>query len=147
MSARLGAALGIAFVLAACGGGEGDELTAEEFRQQADSICADYEGRLDELGAPSSPEDLQRYVDEAVPIFEEGTTELEDLNPPGELEDDWNRVMEINQEQLENVRELQEAAEEGDQARLGELLAEADQARLESDRLASELGLQECGSD
>jgi hypothetical protein len=133
--------------LAACGGGnDGDQLTAEEFREQADAICAEYEGRLDELETPQSLDDVQQYVDDAVPILEEGTAELGGLQPPDELEEDWNRAMEVNREQLENVQALQQAVEDGDQAEIAELLQQADEARQESDELATQLGLEECGS-
>jgi hypothetical protein len=139
--------LAAAFV-AGCGGdGDGDRLTAEEFRQQADATCVEFEGRLEELGMPESLEDLQGFVDDAVPILEEGTNELEQLQPPEELEEDWNRAMEINREQLDTVRELRTAAEEGDQARIAELLQEANAARQESDQLAADLGLEQCGSE
>jgi hypothetical protein len=144
---RLAAAIAV-LALAACGGGgDGDELTADEFRQQADSICAEFEGRLDELGTPESLDDLEGYVDDAVPILEEGTNRLGELQPPDELEEDWNRAMEINREQLENVRELQDAVADGDQARVAELLQQSDEAREESNQLAADLGLTECGSN
>ena len=131
---------------AACGGGNGgDQLTADEFREQADAICAEYEGRLDELGTPQSLDEVQQYVDDAVPILEEGTAELGDLQPPDELEEDWNRAMEINREQLETVQALQQAVEDGDQAEIAELLQQADEARQESDELATQLALEECG--
>jgi hypothetical protein len=145
---RVAAASVAVLALAGCGGGNGgDQLTAEDFRQQADAICADFEGRLDELGTPQSLEDVEQYVDDAIPILEEGTAELDDLQPPDELEEDWNRAMEINREQLENVRALQQAVEDGDQAQIAELLQQADEARQESDQLATELGLEQCGSD
>lgn len=144
---RLAAAIAL-LALAACGGGDGsDQLTADEFRQQADGICAEFEGRLNELGTPESLEDLQGYVDDAVPILEEGTNRLDELQPPEELEEDWNRAMEINREQLENVRGLQDAVADGDQARVTELLQESDDARDESNQLAADLGLTECGSN
>ena len=144
---RLAAAIAL-LALAACGGGDGgDQLTADEFRQQADGICAEFEGRLNELGTPESLEDLQGYVDDAVPILEEGTNRLDELQPPAELEEDWNRAMEINREQLENVRGLQDAVADGDQARVTELLQESDDARDESNQLAADLGLTECGSN
>ena len=134
--------------LAACGGGDGgDQLTADEFRQQADAICGEFEGRLDDLGTPESLDDLQGYVDDAVPILEEGTNRLDELQPPDELEEDWNRAMEINREQLDNVRELQDAVADGDQARVAELLQQSDEAREESNQLAADLGLTECGSN
>jgi hypothetical protein len=138
----------LAAVFAGCGGdGDDDRLTAEEFRQQADAICVDFEGRLDELGTPESLDDLQGLVDDAVPILEEGTNELEQLQPPEEFEEDWDRAMEINREQLDTVRELRTAVEEGDQARIAELLQEANAAREESDQIAADLGLEQCGSE
>jgi hypothetical protein len=138
----------LAAVFAGCGGdGDDDRLTAEEFRQQADAICVDFEGRLDELGTPESLDDLQGLVDDAVPILEEGTNELEQLQPPEEFEEDWDRAMEINREQLDTVRDLRTAVEESDQARIAELLQEANAAREESDQLAADLGLEQCGSE
>jgi hypothetical protein len=144
---RIAAAVAV-LALAACGGGDdGDQLTADEFRQQADAICGEFEGRLDELGTPESLDDLQGYVDDAVPILEEGTNRLDELPPPDELEEDWNRAMEVNREQLDNVRELQDAVADGDQARVAELLQQSDEAREESNQLAADLGLTECGSN
>src|SRR5688500_187455 len=125
---RIAAASIAIMALAACGGGNGgDQLTADEFREQAYAICSEYEGRLDELGTPQSLDEVQQYVDDAVPILEEGTAELGDLQPPDELEEDWNRAMEINREQLENVQALQQAVEDGDQAEIAELLQQADE--------------------
>jgi hypothetical protein len=144
---RIAAAVAV-LALAACGGGDdGDQLTADEFRQQADAIGGEFEGRLDELGTPESLDDLQGYVDDAVPIPEEGTNRLDELQPPDELEEDWNRAMEVNREQLDNVREVQDAVADGDQARVAELLQQSDEAREESNQLAADLGLTECGSN
>jgi hypothetical protein len=144
---RVTAAVAV-LALAACGGGDGgDQLTADEFRQQADAICGEFEGRLDELGTPESLDDLQGYVDDAVPILEEGTNRLDELQPPDELEEDWNRAMEVNRDQLDNVRELQDAVADGDQARVAELLQQSDEVREESNQLAADLGLTECGSN
>jgi hypothetical protein len=113
-----------AVVLGGCGGGNGggEEMTADEFRQQADAICAEFEGRLDDLGRPESLDDLQNFVSEAVPIIEEGNAQLQELNPPDELQEQWDRAMKINNEQLETVRDLREAVEDGDQARVQELI-------------------------
>jgi hypothetical protein len=138
----------VALLVGACGGGGGGEqLTAAEFREQADAICARYEGELDELGTPSSLEDLQQFVAKAVPIIEEGNAELSELQPPAELEEPWNRAMEINREQLEVVRDLRDAVEEGDQARVQELLQQGDEASAEADELATQMGPEQCGNE
>jgi hypothetical protein len=138
-----------ALVLGGCGGGNGggEEMTADEFRQEADAICAEFEGRLDDLGRPESLDDLQNFVSEAVPIIEEGNAQLQELNPPDELQEQWDRAMEINNEQLETVRDLREAVEDGDQARAQELIEAGNEANTEADQLAADLGLEDCGSD
>jgi phage-related minor tail protein len=138
-----------AVVLGGCGGGNGggEEMTADEFRQQADAICAEFEGRLDDLGRPESLDDLQNFVSEAVPIIEEGNAQLQELNPPDELQEQWDRAMKINNEQLETVRDLREAVEDGDQAHVQELIEAGNEANTEADQLAADLGLEDCGSD
>ena len=86
MCRRLAWAGAVVALAAGCGGG-GDgstrnTLSAAEFRQQADAICAKYQGKLDALGTPSSLDDLKDYVDKAVPIIDNGNAELQGLEPP-----------------------------------------------------------------
>jgi hypothetical protein len=135
-------------LLAGCGGGGGgDRLSTEDFRQQADAICAEFEGRLDALEPPASAEDLGRFVREAIPIIEEGNAELNALNPPEEFEARWNRAMEINDANLETVRELRDAIQEGNNARAQELFQEVGANEDEVNGIARELGLMNCGSE
>jgi hypothetical protein len=136
------------FLAAGCGGDGGNgELTAEEFRQQADAICAEFEGKLDALEQPSSPDDLKRFVNEAVPIIEDGTQQLNDLEPPEEFRDEWTRVVEINSENLDTIREVQAALEDDDVEQAQRLLQETSGNEEEADRLAREIGLTKCGQD
>ncbi len=77
MQARLGAVVALAAVAlaAGCGGGGdggGDRLTAEEFVQQADAICADANEQIDALGEPQSMEELATMAAEALSISEQG---------------------------------------------------------------------------
>lgn len=133
---------------AGCGGDGGNgELTAEEFRQQADAICAEFEGKLDAVEQPTSPDDIERFVDEAVPIIEEGTQKLSDLEPPEEFRDEWTRVVEINAENLETIKKVQAALQDGNLEESQQLLQEAGGNEEEADRLAREIGLSKCGQD
>jgi hypothetical protein len=141
------AALLVGLLVGCGGGGGGDRLSEEEFRQQADAICADFEGRLDALEPPASADDLQRFVQEAIPIIEEGNAQLNALNPPEEFEARWNRAMEINDANLATVRELRDAIEQGDNARAQELFQEVGSEEEEANRIARELGLENCGSE
>jgi hypothetical protein len=138
-----------AFFLAACGGGGGggggQSLNAEEFRQQADAICKQYEDKLSELGSPSSLDDLSAFVDKAVPILAEGNDKLAELEAPDDLSADWDRAMELQEENLQVARDLQKAIHDNDTARIQELVSKLDATDAESTRLARNVGLENCG--
>lgn len=116
-------------------------------RTQADAICAKYDERIKALGEPSSVDELNAFLADAIPLFEDQTSELQSLNPPSELQDDWNRAMEVQREGLDSVRELQDAVNDGDTARIQELLAETESISDEGHRLARDLGLETCGEE
>jgi hypothetical protein len=149
MRGRLALVLVLAAALVAgCGGGgNGGAPSADEFRQQADAVCAKYEQKLNALGEPASPEDLADFVDKAVPIIEQGNAELNDLDPPDELQDDWDRAMDLQNENLETTRDLRDAVRDNDPARIQELVAKLDSTTAESNRLAENMGLDKCGEE
>jgi hypothetical protein len=138
-----------AFLAAGCGGdgGGGGELSAEEFRQQADAICEDFEAQLDDVEPPTSPDDIQRFVNEAVPIIEDGTNELNSLDPPAEFREEWTRISEINDENLDTIRAVRDALESDNLEEATRLMQDAGGNEEEADRLAREIGLTECGQD
>lgn len=133
---------------AGCGGeGGGDRLTRDEFVSRAEEICEEYDGRIEEIPEPESEEQLGEYTDELVQIVEEGVAEFRELRPPEELQDEYDRWMESNEEAVDAARELDQAVEEGDAGRLTEIQAEAEQKEEEADELARDLGLEECATD
>jgi hypothetical protein len=142
-----------AALAAGCGGGGdggdggGERLTAEEFVQQADAICEDTNQQLDELDEPANVDELAALAAEAVSINEQSVDALRELNPPEELQEPFDRALELLDQQNALGRELVTAAEEGDQARIQEIVAEGEPLQTEARALAGELGLTECGSD
>ena len=134
-------------LLAACGGGSGEDhaLTADQFRQQADSICTQYEDKIKALGSPSSLDDLGDYVDQVIPIIEEGNGKLDDLQPPAELADDWDRAMELQDQNLGVAKDLQQAIRDQDTAKVQELLQKLDETDAKSNEIARGIGLEDCG--
>jgi hypothetical protein len=142
------AAAGAVAALAACGGGDGNggaTPSPQEFRQQADAICKRYEQKLDALGTPTSIDDLAEFVDSAVPIIEAGNKELAGLTPPEEFADEWARVLKLQAKNLQTTRELHDAIHASDEAKAQDLMGRLGSTGEESDRLATEMGLQECG--
>jgi hypothetical protein len=140
-------ASGLTLVLAACGGGSDEDhaLTADEFRQQADSICRQYEDKIKALGSPSSLSDLGGYVDQVIPIIEEGNGKLANLQPPTELADDWDRAMALQNQNLSVARDLRQAIHDQDTAEAQQLIQKLDETDAKSNEIARGIGLEECG--
>jgi hypothetical protein len=140
------AAIGaVAVFIAACGGGGGSQaLSAEEFRQQADAICKDYEGQIKDLGSPSSLDELPAFVDKVIPIIEEGNAKLADLEPPDELAEDWGRAMELQNENLDVAHDLQDAIHDQDTARVQQDLTKLNATDQQSNEIARNIGLEDC---
>lgn len=143
--AFLTGAMGLA--AAGCGGSDDDRLTREELIEEADATCAEFDRRIEEVEEPESLEDIERYVQEIRPIVEEGTDELAELEPPEELEDEYDDWIAATRSGIDRIDELEEAATSGDEQRVQEALQGAGEGGEEASRLAQELGFQDCGDD
>lgn len=143
---RLAVLCGAAALAAGCGGG-GGSLSREELAAQADAICAKAEEELDQLAEPQSIEDVEQLAEEAKPIVEDGVEQLDELQPPEDLEDEYDRWIELNRENVDVLDELRGAAAEGDQERVQQAVQEAGEKEQEADRLAREIGLEQCAND
>ncbi len=142
---RLCIALGVtaAILVAGCGGD--DRLTREEFVSEADAVCEEFDQRLEDVPGAESADDVERFVDEARPVIEDGLDELRALQPPEELEEQWNAIMDNNDDALELLDDLSQAAASADEARIQELSEEASRKDAETDRMAQAIGLENCG--
>jgi hypothetical protein len=143
----LGLALFFAALAAGCGGGGGDGLSQEEFRQQADAICEKYDKKIQALGSPQSPADIPAYVQKGIPLLRQGIAELRALNPPADVEDDYNRMLDETAKAIPAAETLADAAAKNDAAAVQDAIKEGQQADEASDELATKLGLGRCAAD
>ena len=139
------AAVAAIAALAGCGGGGGSASSPATFRQQADAICTKYEQKLEALGSPTSFDDLAEFVDQAVPIIEQGNNELKALQPPDEFSDEWGRVLALQEKNLEATRDLRDAIHANDEMKAQELMTQLGSSSTESNELARRMGLEQCG--
>ena len=130
--------------LAGCGGGGGGRLSASGYRSKADSICADANKKLNNLGNPTTPDELRSLMKKARPTLKNAIDDLEDLEPPKDLEskvDEWNSKNDALLEKYDdlskekNLVQLQQKAEE-----LGRLNDEA------NTYARTQLGLTDCAT-
>ncbi|MDQ3866316.1 MAG: hypothetical protein M3304_05760 [Actinomycetota bacterium] len=132
--------------LAACGGdGAGGELSAAEFRERADAICTDTAKKVDAVPQPRSLDEVETYFDRVVPIFRDQTDRLKELDPPDDLQEDWDRAMELQEDSVDVAEDAQAAAKDGDEGKIREALDRGGKNEEELHRLAARLGLKTCG--
>ena len=138
--------VGVLVLLAGCGGGGDTRLSREEFESQANAICAKYEKQLRALGSPSSIDELPDLVDQALEILNKEVAEVAALNPPEELQSDFDKMLAATNKTKEAADDLSTAAKAGDQAGVQKALEEGNAASKEADAFATNLGLTECNS-
>jgi hypothetical protein len=136
-----------ALAAAGCGGGSASRLSEEEFRQQANTICDEFEQKISDLDPPTSPDRIPDYVDQVIPLIEQGLAELRQLTPPEELEADYDAMLDETAKAIPAARALGEAAADQDAAAVQDAIAQAQQADEASNRIASELGLDSCAQE
>ena len=137
--------LAVGATASACGGGD-DRLSQEEFRQQANAICAKYDAKIQALGSPASPSEIPDFVRRGIPLLRQGIAELRALKPPAELEGDVDRMLDETAKAIPAAQSLVDAAEKGDAAAVQKAIAEAQAASDASDRLATDLELDKCAA-
>ena len=137
--------VGVLVLVTACGGGGSSaRLSKEEFQSQANAICAKYQKQLDALGTPSSLDEIPALVDKALVILNKEIDEVGALNPPEELQSDFDKLIAASNETKAAADDLSSAAKAGDQAAVQKALEEGNAASAEADQLAGTLGLDSC---
>jgi hypothetical protein len=145
MRVSLAALLGVLVLLAAgCGGGGEESLSKAEFQSQANAICAKYQKQLEALGTPSSLDEIPDLVAQALAILNKEIDEIAALNPPEELQSDFDKMIAASNKTKAAADDLSAAAKSGDQAAVQKALEDGNAASKEADQLATELGLSEC---
>ncbi len=140
--------IAIAAVAVACGGGG---ASPEEFREQANKICAEGERAVEGLGEPSSPEQTGEVLEQADETLRGARERLEGLETPGGEEGEQaERYVELFGEQTEQASgafdDLRGAIESENPQQVQESVMQLQQLEEneEIDRLARELKLDAC---
>lgn len=137
--------MGLLVLLAtACGGGGDAHLSKDEFQTQANAICAKYEEQLKAIGPPASIEAIPDVVDQALAILNKEIDEIGALNPPEELQSNFDKLLAATERTKAAADDLATAAKAGDQAAVQQALDDGNAASKEADDLAGDLGLDEC---
>lgn len=141
-------ALATTVVVAGCGGSE--RLSKSEFISQADAICAKYESKIRSTmqGVPAGNEaQLASAIERVLPVIRTGNDELRKLKPPENLQDRYDRWMQIGDDEVTAAGRLHDALRDSDRQGVQSAFADLQKADARQDRLArEELGLNGCAS-
>ncbi|MEX2194404.1 MAG: hypothetical protein WD844_03885 [Thermoleophilaceae bacterium] len=129
-------------VLAGCGD---DGVSREDYIADADALCERLNEQIEDVNQPRPTNlgELRELLDDAIEVTREGIAELEELDPPEEVDDDVDDFLDSARDQeqlLENARDAG-SFEEGGQI-LRERLPPVAEARRDA---AEEIGFEECG--
>jgi hypothetical protein len=136
-----------ALALAACAAGCGeDESPADEYRDDANALCAEAKRDVDALSQPGTPAGVERYLREALELSREYDDRFRALEPPEELRDQHDEAVRLSRRGELLLEGLADDLGAGDppaevfEGSLPQLLRYSRQ----SNRLARQMGLPDC---
>ena len=158
----LAVALGLA-LLAGCGGddegggGGGDALSQQEFVSEANKICREGEEKINAKAqevqqkiqdAGENAEQQQKAVadvlEETAKEYDPYLERLKDLNPPQNLQADWDRFLDGINEAFDLIPDLAGATRDGDRDKLSELTTKFSQIAGDTRPFAQKYQLDDC---
>ena len=141
MRAHAAAGLSLLVLVAACGGG----LSKSQLVAKGDAICKRINTRMAKEPDPKTTADLQRLAKRTVELSDPAIDDMEELEPPSDLEDDFKKLVASLKRQRDLTKKIGDAAGKGDTAEVQELGAQAQKAQDEYRRLTGKIGFKECG--
>jgi hypothetical protein len=137
----------LVLVAAGCQIGDSGDSDKEAFIQQADGICQRYAQRIGGIPPPQTfLRDFAVYLRRAVPIARQQNAELEGLTPPGDVEDDFRRMLSLLNQQLDLAARAGEQAYDGREARAQALYQQSLAPAREGATVARKIGFTVCGN-
>ena len=142
------AVLGAAAVIAGCGGGSSDSSSADDFRQQADQICADANDRLAAVPAPQTNAQILDALQAGLPIQADELAQLKALDPPADLQADFDQAVDLLQQRQDAIQAAADKIANGDDAAtvIQQADGQIDDLRAQAQGKAKDLGLSVCGA-
>lgn len=142
------AAVGAAALIAGCGGGS-DTSSADDFRAQADEICADANERIGALTEPGPAAEVLPYLRAGLPIQAEELERIRALDPPEDLRADFEEATDLLQQRQDAIEQAADRIEAGEDPEtvIRDVGPEIARLREEARAKAQEIGLSVCGAD
>jgi hypothetical protein len=141
----LGVVLGSIMAGLATGCGGDDELSKEEYVAELNAMCEDFSAREKVIGEPRTAADLVEKGPRIVDAFNKAIADkVGTLEPPDEIADEADHLVDLADEQRDVLAELVDAAKGSDIAKVRELASKNAALNKEASTIARELGAESC---
>jgi hypothetical protein len=170
MRVRFGAAIAALAIVAvaACGDDGGgsspttteapQELTTDEWIEEADAICADFRAEVEAIDQPSgNPTDVNitdrqlsdfaDYLDAVIPNLESAHEQTAALGTPADIADDVESLQTLRADSIDATQRAADAAREGDNVGFRSAWEDILDNEAEIDTVSQDLDLEVCGQD
>jgi len=136
----------LAFVAAACGGGdeESGPLSRAEYTRKANAICVAVERKLDALGGFESYDELSKEMKTGEKALRTSVEELRDLQPPENLRKGHEEFISFQEETADIAASISIAAGEDDNLEMQKQAERADKVTIAANEAARKIGLEDC---
>jgi hypothetical protein len=143
------AALTLTLVAALAGCGGDDRLEKDDYQSQLRDICIDSESRTNAIKEPTraTPEAIADYLTRLRDVNALTIKQVEELEPPEDLEDAHERALEANKEGRAKVDAvIKELEDGGDPTQvLTEARKDLQESSAAAKQAAKDVGVPECG--
>ena len=137
---RAAAAVFLLVLLAGCGGGD----SREGFVDDVSEICRKSNNRVQELGTPESFTDTLLYARQAEDAVSDQIDELRELDPPAELEDQFEAYVATLEDRRRQLELLSDAADRTNMADIEGIGTELNELSRKAKPQARRAGLTGC---
>ena len=137
---RVALAIVLLVLLAGCGGGN----SRESFVEDANGICRESNERVKALGTPESFTDTLLYARRAEDAVGDELDELRDLDPPPELEGDFEAYLTTLEARRRQLELLADAADRNNMADIQGIGTELNELSRRGKMQARRAGLTTC---
>jgi hypothetical protein len=134
----------IAVALGGCGGGGGKRLTKAEFAKKLNSLCADYQKKINALGTPQSTAEAVKLMTTYKSLFGKIVADTGKLKPPADEQASVDRILAIGRQQLGLIDQMSAALKKNDMAKFQALVKQGDAMDSESKPLFRQIGATVC---
>jgi outer membrane murein-binding lipoprotein Lpp len=129
-------------LLAGCGGGG---LSKQQLVAKGDKICQRVNKQVAKEPDPKSAADLERLAQRTVEISGPAIKDMEALEPPDELQKDFDAFVASLKEQRDLTKQIGQAAGDGDNEKIQKIGTQAQKAQAKYQKLAAKIGFTQCG--